>query len=86
MDVNGLKSRVTIRPCDQGLRRKLELEETARLGHVERVENLRLTGGGVRALSDASFAGLHGDDVHAIELVTDVSPRVASTVLDDADG
>src|SRR5664280_3776095 len=81
-----LKGRTTTRSRYQGLRgrcRKLEVEVAARLAQFERREDLRLAGRGGRALGDAALGGLHGDEVHAIELVTDVAPCVAGAVLDD---
>src|SRR5664279_5504456 len=71
---------------DLGLRgggRKLEVEEAAWLGDVEGGEDLGLTSSGGRALGHPSLGRLHGDQVHAVELVTDVAPGVAGAVLDD---
>jgi hypothetical protein len=36
-------------------------------------------------LGDASLGGLEGDEVHPVELVANVAPGVADTVLDDPD-
>src|SRR5665213_3663507 len=86
MGASGRLRRVTTRSADLGLRgggRKLEIEEPAGLGDVECLEYLGLTGGGGRPLGHASFGRLHGDEMHAVELVADVAPGVAGAVLDD---
>src|SRR5665213_2400737 len=86
MGASGRLRRVTTRSADQGLRgrrRKLEIEEPARLGDVECLEYLGLTGGGGRPLGHPSFGRLHGDEMHAVELVADVAPGVAGAVFDD---
>jgi len=78
--------RVTTRACDLGLRgggRKIEVEEATRLGDVEFGQDLGLAGGRGGALGHPSFCRLHGHEVHAVELVTDVAPGVTGAVLDD---
>ena len=62
---------------------ELEIEEATRLGDVEGRGDLGLTCRGSRALGHPSFGGLHGDQVHAVELVAHVPPGVAGAVLDD---
>jgi hypothetical protein len=63
------------------LGRQLEVEEAAWFAHVEGGEDAGLAWGGGRALSDSAFGGGHGDEVHAVEFVADVAPRVAGGVL-----
>ncbi len=63
----------------------MEVEVAAGFCQGERREDLRLACGGCGPSRDASLRGLHGDEVHAVQLVTDVAPGVAGAVLDDAD-
>src|SRR5665811_2265929 len=62
-----------------------EVEESRRLGHVERGQDLLLTGSEHGALRDVAFAGGEGDQVETVEFVADVAPGVAGGVLHDSD-
>jgi hypothetical protein len=63
-------------------RRELEIEEATGLCDVGSPEDLGLTSGRCRSLGHPSFGGLHGHQVHAVELIADVTPGVAGPALD----
>ena len=88
MAATDLRGRVTTRACDLRLPSRdweLVVEDLGRLAHLESSEDLPLAIRRYRALRDAALIGPEGDEVHALELVSDVSPGVAGCVLDDSD-
>ena len=85
---DGWRWRVTTRCCDLGLRDglgQLVVEDLRRLANAERGQDLPLARRRRRAFRDPALVGLEGDEVHAVELVAEVAPRVAGGVLRDAD-
>jgi hypothetical protein len=54
-------------------------------GQVERGQDGFLVGGAGGALRDAAVGGGEGDQVHAVEFVTQVAPGVVGGVLGDTD-
>lgn len=67
--------------CDQELRRRLEVVEAWRIWDLKRLEDGALSRSGLGALGDLAVTGLHGHEVHAVELASNVAPGVADSVL-----
>jgi hypothetical protein len=62
-----------------------EVEEFRWFGQVKGVQDGLLAGGGRRALRDLAVGGGEGDQVHPVEFVPQVAPRVAGGGLGDPD-
>ena len=62
-----------------------EVEVAGRFGQVEGGEDGLVPAGEGGALGDAAVGGGEGDQVHAVEFVTQVAPGVAGAGFRDAD-
>ena len=68
-----------------GVGERGEVVEARGLWEFERAEDLALAVGQLGALGDGSRAGRKRDEVHAVQFVAEVAPRVAGLGLGDAE-
>lgn len=65
--------------------RQHEVVEASRFGDLEGLEDLPLASRRRAPLGDAAVVGLERDEVHALQFVAHIAPRVAGRVLDGPD-